>query len=83
MICVAKDICGSSGEYWINGHDEDNSGMVLWLNSRENASYTNWYSNSPDHQYETCIVSSIDFKGEWNDISCRELRPVVCELDAI
>ncbi|XP_062606785.1 perlucin-like protein [Saccostrea cucullata] len=84
LIKLTADHCGAPYEYWLNAYDTDDSGSFNWLKSGETTNYTNWFTvnNEPNNPSEECVVISTGYKGVWNDISCTEQRPVVCERDS-
>ncbi|XP_048753760.2 lectin-like [Ostrea edulis] len=81
LLSLTATHCGNPHEYWLNGYDNDDSGSFTWLHGGTISSYKNWYGGEPSESTEKCIVSSTGYLGVWNDISCSERRPVVCERD--
>ncbi|XP_048753736.1 perlucin-like protein [Ostrea edulis] len=69
-------------EFWLNGHDMDNSGRITWLNDGGTANYTNWGIDQPSAAGELCIAMSTAASGTWNDVLCTTSRPVICERNA-
>lgn len=79
---IASTQCHAAKEYWLNAYDINNTKLFTWLESNTTAVYNNWENGEPSHEAETCIVSDTMYGGEWADITCTYLRPVVCEKNS-
>lgn len=79
---IASTQCHAAKEYWLNAYNINNTKLFTWLESNTTAVYNNWENGEPSHVAETCIVSDTMYGGEWADITCTYLRPVVCEKNS-
>lgn len=82
LVNLTSTQCHAAKEYWLNAYDINNTKLFTWLESNTTAVYNNWVNGEPSHVAETCIVSNTMYGGEWADITCTYLRPVVCEKNS-
>ena len=77
----------SSSDTWIGLNDRSNEDTFRWSDGTSfvSSSYKNWASGEPNNAGllhfitgdEDCVV--IKSSGEWNDKSCNDQKPFVCE----
>jgi hypothetical protein len=67
-----------SGTHWIGLNDRDTEGSFVWTDASA-PSFTSWAASDPDGgAAQDCVELSAD--GSWNDRSCDDSVPFVCEL---
>nr|XP_055057575.1 pulmonary surfactant-associated protein D-like [Misgurnus anguillicaudatus] len=71
---------GLSKKPFIGGTDRDKEGQFVDIDGKP-LIFTNWASGEPDNYQETqhcgaLIVAS----GLWDDVTCNERRPILCEI---
>lgn len=71
------------GTYWIGGNDMQEEGSFTWLNGTtdEFGGYTNWGNKEPNNNNnnEDCIQMYYEYDGKWNDASCKNKLPFMCQ----
>lgn len=70
----------TSTEPWIGASDRKTEGTWIWEYNRRHLTYGNWGDGEPNGgPKENCVHVSEYLGYKWNDISCDERRPYVCE----
>ncbi|XP_038054873.1 C-type lectin domain family 6 member A-like [Patiria miniata] len=66
--------------FWINCNDLQVEGAWLCQDSTTDVEYRNWGKGEPSSTSEDCAV--VTNRGDWNDVSCDDLSPVICKRPA-
>ncbi|XP_078327464.1 lectin BRA-3-like [Crassostrea virginica] len=69
----------NNGNTWLGGNDLDAEGSWVWSGNLLNWNYANWRAAQPDNwNSEDCLMMYTE-DGTWNDLSCSNTLPFVCE----
>ncbi|XP_060559267.1 lactose-binding lectin l-2-like [Ruditapes philippinarum] len=70
--------------FWIGIHDTQEENNWQWGSSNLNkrpGDFFNWAPNEPSNAYNNEDCGTIHVNGQWNDRTCSDLLPFICEAD--
>ena len=68
---------------WVRVEAHDPDGMRQYTQDRTGSlPYANWFPGEPSTPSE-CGYIAIIYGGQWNDVDCDRIIPIVCEYDII